>query len=151
MSVSCLGFLTRLLKHRWVKWVVKSHTVAAFFIVRASLKGSFTDLKYEQRKENPYEKQMKKIHPLWTNFCWKGYAQWSKQILKNERLEKKNFKRCFSYNNAVIQMSVNLIKADLQSSGLALGESFSFISDAFSFKWVKRWEFEYVEGFIGLQ
>lgn len=102
-------------------------------------------------KENPYEKQMKKIHPLWTNFCWKGYAQWSKQILKNERLEKKNFKRCFSYNNAVIQMSVNLIKADLQSSGLALGESFSFISDAFSFKWVKRWEFEYVEGFIGLQ
>lgn len=48
-------------------------------------------------------------------------------------------------------MSVNLIKADLQSSGLALGESFSFISDAFSFKWVKRWEFGYVEGFIGLQ
>lgn len=81
---------------------------------------------------------MKKIHPLWTNFCWKGYAQWSKQILKNERLEKKNFERCFSYNNAVIQMSVNLIKADLQSSGLALGESFSFISDAFFIQMGKK-------------
>lgn len=35
-------------------------------------------------------------------------------------------------------MSVNLIKADLQSSGLALGESFSFISDAFFIQMGKK-------------